>query len=164
MLDKIKSLLGIVIRDENPFSEAEKFSIYAPFFTFAIVGASSGKLSAFKWIGKEPQFSACYMIGFSFVLADSTSTNDQGLFSQNKEMFALNIAFQIFKQLLFLDDTDLDEDSKRKISVAYFEYLFKVDVKNDPQAFEMGISDAQTHLIKKTNLPRSLTSHIQNSY
>jgi hypothetical protein len=153
----IKSLFGVADESISTFDEAQKFSIYAPFFMLAIEGATKGKLSAFKWIVKEQQFAACYMIGFSLALGKSKPTEEQGI-------FALNIAFQIFKELFATDSIDLDEDSKHKISKAFYEYLFQVDVHDDEDAFEMGLADAQKHLNEQTNLPRGLVAHFQSSF
>ena len=155
LFKKIKSFFGFPDKGVSIFDEAKVFNVLTPLFMLAIEGASKSKLSAFKWIVKEQQFAACYMIGFSLVLAHAKPTEEQG-------MFALNIAFQIFKELFANDNIDLDEDSKRKITEAFYAYLFQVDVHDDEVAFEMGLADAQKLLDERTNLPRGLVAHFQN--
>ena len=123
----------------------------------AIEGASKNKLSAFKWIIKEQQFSACYMIGFSLVLAQSKPQEEQS-------SFALNVAFHIFKKLFAQDEIDLSIEDKKRITESFYEYVFAVDVNDDENAFELGIADAQKILNENMKLPRGLISHLERQY
>jgi hypothetical protein len=156
-LRRIKSIFMKEEPQELVFEEAAKFKSFAHIFQIAIKGSANGKLSAFKWIVKEQQFAACYMIGFALVLAQSKPMSEQG-------NFALNIAFQIFKELFLLDDIDLEEDGKSKISEAFYHYLFAVDVHDDETAFEMGLEDGNKIIIEHMNLPRGLVAHFESRY
>lgn len=155
MLNKLLSLFDKKSKF-NMIDEAKEYDFFAPSFHLAIVGGSNGELNAIKWISKEPQFAACYMVGFACVLADSRP-------DIKPTIHPINIALYIFKRLVSIDNNDLGEAAISKVSNSFYEYLVISTIDDDREAFKIGYNDAINCINQKNSLPLGLCQHFEGT-